>query len=200
MSKPVEDGKLTRRVALTRIVGLGAAVAVGAVAISATPASAWSSQTQVGWRFCNKCFGMIFIDGGAWNNCPAGGQHVAQGWTFQLPYNYSTTGGGEDANDQANWRRCVLCSNLFWTTPSSWTAGVCPTGGQHDCIDNNYQIGLQYLLPHDIGAAAGTQQWRFCFRCNSLYFDGYQPNRGVCPAGWGHAAAGYLFAIPVYSY
>jgi hypothetical protein len=55
--------------------------------------------------------------------------------------------------------------------------------------------------------AAASGIWDICFGrppelCSSLYFDGYQPNRGVCPGnpGWGHAAAGFMFDLEVYSY
>lgn len=40
--------------------------------------------------------------------------------------------------------------------------------------------------------------WRFCAKCFSLFYDGY-PAKGTCPAGGGHGAAGYNFAIPVHS-
>lgn len=41
----------------------------------------------------------------------------------------------------------------------------------------------------------GQAAWRFCFRCHSLFFDGY-PDKGRCPAGGGHAAAGFVFFLP----
>jgi hypothetical protein len=41
----------------------------------------------------------------------------------------------------------------------------------------------------------GQAAWRFCFRCHSMYFDG-SPGKGRCPAGGGHAAAGYVFYLP----
>lgn len=36
--------------------------------------------------------------------------------------------------------------------------------------------------------------WRFCRKCQSLFFDGYS-GKGACPAGGGHAAEGYNFAL-----
>ncbi|MEX5713558.1 hypothetical protein AB1484_36510 [Parafrankia sp. FMc6] len=78
--------------------------------------------------------------------------------------------------------------------------GVCVArgGGSHsDTIQQN-------LLPHDLNPIPGGYQseWRFCFKCAALYFDGYRPNRGVCPGnpGWGHAAAGYMFQLQVSAY
>lgn len=41
----------------------------------------------------------------------------------------------------------------------------------------------------------GQNAWRFCAKCRSLFFDG-SPNKGSCPAGGGHAAAGFVFYLP----
>jgi len=188
---------MSRRRLLTTAAGV-TAVAFGSLA-SPTPAFAAPLQQQVGWRFCNRCFGLV-LPWGANNACPAGGVHTPQGWVFKLPFNSGPGGSGEDAHNQGNWWQCKLCSVLFWSSPTSYVAGRCPTGDRHDAIDNNLNIGLHYLLPHDIGNPPGTQRWRFCFRCHSLFFEGYNPNLGRCPAGGGHAAAGFLFAIPVHSY
>jgi len=39
------------------------------------------------------------------------------------------------------------------------------------------------------------QQWQFCQNCHELFFDGF-PEKGRCPAGGGHAAAGFNFVLP----
>jgi hypothetical protein len=190
---------LTRRRLLTRV-GVGAALTLGGLAVSQAPAEAWPGVgLHIGWKFCNRCFGMI-LPGQTYDVCPAGGHHVPQGWTFQLPYNYGPGGSGEDAHDQGNWWRCQHCAMLFWSGPSSYTAGYCPAGWQHDPIDFYDNIGVQYLLPHDINGPAGTQEWHFCSKCNSLFFN--DTWRGVCPQDtrWGHAPIGDVFAIPVYTY
>jgi hypothetical protein len=36
--------------------------------------------------------------------------------------------------------------------------------------------------------------WRFCTKCSSLFFDGYQ-EKGTCPAGGQHNAQGYNFVL-----
>jgi len=36
--------------------------------------------------------------------------------------------------------------------------------------------------------------WRFCQKCHAMFFDGY-PDKGVCRAGGGHAAAGFDFVL-----
>jgi TIR domain len=37
--------------------------------------------------------------------------------------------------------------------------------------------------------------WRFCEKCQSMFFDGY-PTKGVCPAGGAHSAQGFNFVLP----
>jgi len=37
--------------------------------------------------------------------------------------------------------------------------------------------------------------WRFCRKCQAMFFDGY-PGKGVCPAGGAHAAEGFNFVLP----
>ena len=44
-------------------------------------------------------------------------------------------------------------------------------------------------------AAATQDQWRFCRKCNALFFNGY-PQKGRCAAGGGHVAQGYNFVLP----
>jgi hypothetical protein len=39
------------------------------------------------------------------------------------------------------------------------------------------------------------QDWRFCHKCSAMFFDGF-PDKGACPAGGGHEAAGFNFALP----
>jgi hypothetical protein len=37
--------------------------------------------------------------------------------------------------------------------------------------------------------------WRFCIKCNAMFFDGSN-NKGACPGGGGHNAEGVVFALP----
>ncbi|MFL6129098.1 MAG: hypothetical protein ACJ73E_08525 [Mycobacteriales bacterium] len=41
----------------------------------------------------------------------------------------------------------------------------------------------------------GQAAWRFCGRCNSMFFDGRR-EKGACPAGGAHAANGFVFYLP----
>ena len=43
--------------------------------------------------------------------------------------------------------------------------------------------------------SGGQRDWRYCSKCQSMFFDGY-PDKGKCPAGGGHQAAGFNFVLP----
>jgi hypothetical protein len=38
-------------------------------------------------------------------------------------------------------------------------------------------------------------EWRFCHKCNDLFFNGF-PAKGTCSAGGGHEASGFNFLLP----
>jgi hypothetical protein len=43
--------------------------------------------------------------------------------------------------------------------------------------------------------ANNQKRWRFCQKCDGLFFDGYQA-KGRCAAGGPHQAAGFMFVLP----
>jgi hypothetical protein len=52
------------------------------------------------------------------------------------------------------------------------------------------------LLPGVARADVGDQRgWRFCNKCRAMFWNGASDNKGVCPAGGGHNALGFLFNI-----
>ena len=52
---------------------------------------------------------------------------------------------------------------------------------------------LSFICPA-VAATGDQNQWRFCNKCQAMFFDGY-PNKGRCPAGGGHVAQGYEFIL-----
>jgi hypothetical protein len=203
----MDDKKLltgaSRRSVLAKTVGLGIAVGLAGIPMLGDPASA--SAPEAGWRFCAKCFGMILLDGYAYNACPKDGwAHDPQGWIFWLPYNDGYPGTEEDSTHQANWRRCGSCSGLYWNgNPNISTGGICPVRGWagHDLHDFRNRASHQYVLRHDVGTPPDTQEWRYCDKCSGLFFNGYA-SKGACPRdGGGHSAncCSFRFAIPVLS-
>jgi hypothetical protein len=173
--------------------------------LSATSAAAEPRWTLNGWRFCVNCFGLFLSDLTVnENRCPRNGRpHQAAGWTFRLTYNDSQPGVGESANIQSNWRHCYRCAAIYWA-PSATKR--CPLGGNHEYLNPfSPYPPRQFLLSYDIGEPPWTQhQWRYCFKCSALFFNGYayKGEYGLCPYdyAYGHSAAGFDFAIPVSAY
>jgi hypothetical protein len=137
------------------------------------------------WRFCNKCQLMFFDGNPQKGRCAAGDGHTAQGLTFNLPHDVPETD-----HDQAHWRFCNKCSCMFFH--GSQENGTCPAGGGHETKSKN-----NYVLHHDVPENFPMTQgaWRFCSRCSGLFFDGF-PEKGTCPAGGPHQAAGFIFVLP----
>jgi len=72
--------------------------------------------------------------------------------------------------------------------------GRCPAGRRH-AVDSRKDVN-NYVLKYNVPETPKAQAaWRFCNKCNALFFDGY-PQKGSCPAGGGHAAQGYMFVLP----
>jgi hypothetical protein len=193
--------RLPRRRVLTGALALGLSAVAAESILSPAPAEA---EILPGWRFCVNCFALFLVDFTVDRSlCPRnGGPHQAAGWTFRLTYNFGPGGTGEDAHTQGNWRHCYRCAALYWAPTG--TAGRCPAGGVHSYLHPG-GYPRQFLLPHDIGEPPWTQhQWRFCFKCSALFYNGYayRNEYGLCPYDyiWGHTAAGYDFAIPVQAY
>ena len=57
------------------------------------------------------------------------------------------------------------------------------------------------VIPGLIGTAFAADnanhqsQWRYCDKCESLFYNGF-PTKGSCPVGGGHNAQGYDFTLP----
>jgi hypothetical protein len=174
------------------------------------------SLDQGKWRRCGKCEGMFWTGyTPARGNCPAdhAGHQAADQIDYVLPHDQP-----EDANHQANWRRCQKCYGLF--CDGLWMKGACPAGGTHDALANR-DVGTflqdELILEYNTGESANRQaNWRFCTKCYGLFFDGYPNFKGVCPVdskghahdanqpfpplGWAtayiHPPADFNFALP----
>ena len=87
------------------------------------------------------------------------------------------------------WAFCAKCATLFFNGFDS--KGRCAKGGPHDG-----NVSLPYFLFHSVNARPNQLNgFRFCFKCQSLYwqkdldeFHGDGSTLGVCPAGGGHGA------------
>ena len=173
-------GRFSRRQAL---VASGAMLL--ACATLGTPASA-AVGNQESWRFCSKCFSMFWDGASNKGACPAGGGHVAQGFSFTPHYDDAKP---ETGTIQYEWRFCSKCYAMFY---NNGPRGKCPSGGVHAAQ------GFNFGLVHDGSPSSGQTEWRFCQQCFALFYNGGS-FKGKCPAGGSHVAQGFVFSIPFHA-
>lgn len=89
---------------------------------------------------------------------------------------------------QKQWASCGKCRTIFFDGFRN-NKGRCIVGGAH--IGGATRVQLPYNRPE---SQREQGAWRFCNKCNALFFDGF-PDKGVCPAGGGHVAQGYVFVL-----
>lgn len=86
----------------------------------------------------------------------------------------------------SGWRKCSHCHGLFYGENA--TLGVCPAGGAHDLTGSS-----NYTLTSSTGQAG----WKWCYKCEGLFFTGRGIRSGKCPAGTTHDgsySASYMIA------
>lgn len=134
-------------------------------------------SVQDNWRWCRNCEGLFFA-GNSLGECPRGGEHVLEG-----SGNYAIWLGEEESHrGQVGWRWCRKCQGLFFGRNDNASVGCCLAGGHHDPTTS----GLYTVALND-SAAPGQSGWRWCHKCEGLFF-GRNENFpvGRCPAGGAH--------------
>jgi hypothetical protein len=99
---------------------------------------------------------------------------------------------------QPHWRFCGKCNGLFYSGAGGnyyRQNQRCPGGGLH------LPLGYNFVLPHDVpGTPTAQTDWRFCGKCNGLFYSGaggnYYRQSQRCPGGGLHLPLGYNFVIP----
>jgi len=134
---------------------------------------------QTGWRWCSKCQGLFFAGGASQGICPAdrGAHDGAASGAYTLDDDAPHAGG------QSSWRWCGKCQGLFFGGGAG--QGTCPAdGGGHDGSASG-----DYTLDFEGAAAPADAQsgWRWCDRCQGLFFAGGAATAGNCPAGGAHS-------------
>ena len=161
-------------------------LAVGFVTLSVArgPASAQAAcPLQAGWRWCSKCEGMFYAAASAGMGvCPAGGTHIQTGSGHYLAIFGETTSG----KLQGGWRWCSKCQGMFYAAASAGM-GVCPAGGTHiQTGSGHYAV----LLPAETAAPLQQGGWRWCSKCQGMFYAAASAGMGVCPAGGAHIQTG----------
>lgn len=131
---------------------------------------------QPDWRFCGKCHGLFWAQGGSGQGSRCAydsGEHAPNGLNFVLPNDFQGTGH----LGQLGWRFCGNCHGLCWSPNGEVPVGSCPAGGRLS------PVGWIFAPPNDHqGGNTDTGQgaWRFCGGCEGMFFDGYA-GKGICP-------------------
>lgn len=137
---------------------------------------------QADWRWCNKCQGLFYGPNAASSRCPAGGTHTPPSASgsgdYHLAHFLPATAGWQN-----EWRWCNKCQGLFYGP--NVAISRCPAGGTH--APPGQSGSGNYSLLHNAGSAAGQQsEWRWCNKCQGLYYEDNVASP-PCPAGGGHA-------------
>jgi hypothetical protein len=93
--------------------------------------------------------------------------------------------------NQNKWQMCGNCYSLFYDGYRN--KGRCPINKASAHSPVNAGDSNSFVLTYN-SRGPGQPNWRFCNKCEALFFDGY-PQKGVCAAGGGHVAAGYNFTL-----
>jgi len=141
---------------------------------------------QTGWRWCSKCGGLAYFGNAL---CPAGGVHdhsTSGDYTIAVSPPPSTPGL------QVGWKWCNKCQTLSYTggDPSP-VPGPCAANGTHS---------LSYSASYGLSFAGAGQQgqtaWRWCRKCQGLYYAGTSDDPGgKCVTGGPHDGSGPEYAL-----
>ena len=146
-------------------------------------------SAQDNWRWCRNCQGLWWEGDPAKACCPAGTSpigiipHVADGSA-----DYALAVDDTSAPGQQNWRWCERCDGLWFAGNNS--AGFCPRDRVDESGNASGHVSSgrgDYVLPlGNQGACKGQGDWRWCRKCQGLWFAGNlhadgSPNLGVCP-------------------
>ncbi|MGC5173255.1 hypothetical protein ACPW96_22415 [Micromonospora sp. DT81.3] len=144
------------------------------------------------FRFCHKCNTLFYEGrhepaGTPKGLCPAGGSHEPMGFQFEIPARATPSSTAQD-----RWRFCGTCWAMYFDGfPQK---GVCPGSGRGHTRETRFRHN--FALPHDVPETPTAQrQWRFCSKCNVMFYDGFE-GKGRCTAGNGHVAQGHDFVLP----
>lgn len=173
------------------LVGAGIATAGVASAALTGTAKAAVANPQPNWMWCVNCAGM-WTTNSTGNACPGSltGLHViGYSYMYSMYHDLGNTGG----YPQGNWNMCYRCAGLFTTLH---TPGVCwgNSRGPHQS-DN----GLDYYLYYSESGANWQPNWRWCGKCQLLYYQGADGTQaGYCPDLGLHEEGGGSYNYAIY--
>jgi hypothetical protein len=145
--------------------------------------------SQDSWRFCQRC-SAIYYDGYPDKGHCAGAMAVSDTATEHAtnPFEAAISAGQE--------QRVSESSHFPGSAPTHTAPPPIPPVQGHEVRIGHLAAGFDFILPHDVDVTATAEDaWRFCHKCNVLFYDG-RPDKGHCISGGGHDAAGFNFVLP----
>jgi hypothetical protein len=157
-------------------------------------------DTQQKWRFCYRCNGLFFKPNGP-GVCPEGagghsdktGSGTSGNYTLCVDASPVNAGSPKQASVppsalgwQAGWRYCAKCG-VLWMGANK--GSKCPgnPSGHVSLGSGNYFLLLRNGAQEEVGGL-GQVGWRWCAKCQGLWFTGLPGSK--CPAdGGAHTAA-----------
>jgi hypothetical protein len=144
-----------------------------------------SIDSQSGWRWCQKCQGLVFAGGSSRAGsqlvflhanpgpCFAGAKHdTSRSAAYAVPF---ARGG---AGMHSRWAWCYKCQGLYSTVHKHghW----CPAGDKHDGSRSP-----AYAVPFGPAGAGMQAGWAWCKSCTGLFY-ALNPDAGACVSGTKH--------------
>lgn len=130
-----------------------------------------TKESQINWRFCEKCFQLFFDGFPTKGMCPVDFQyHRAQGYNYRMLHDVPASD-----SDQEGWRFCEKCMVMFWEQSGTKTRCINNSGG-HKAQGYRFLLPTKRLISHKGKPAAGLPPE---FRIGTeLHTDGWAPIRG----------------------
>ncbi|MFF0818101.1 hypothetical protein ACFYVR_23490 [Rhodococcus sp. NPDC003318] len=156
------------------------------------------------WQRCVNCQVLFFnghADGnkGKCSGSPNGQGHYAggDGGNFSS-YELAHDEWVESAQD--SWRNCWNCQAMYFDGHSDGNKGHCPAGGAHDGHGSEPST-YNFTLPFNVADnGVNVRNWRNCWKCQAMVFDGDPDDKGRCAADGGthecHADIAWNFVLP----
>lgn len=167
-----------------------------------------SVTTQNGWVFCFKCQGLFFSRNSS-GVCAKGGAHdPVESGAYSVEFSLGDSplavraaaraaalrqvaaeaamlARAEKAAGQSDWKWCRRCQGLFYagnglekTLCPAWNPDKQGSSRFHDPKGSGDYV-LNFRRAHGANHVAGQTGWRWCSRCQGLFFADGGP--GVCP-------------------
>lgn len=150
---------------------------------------------QRNWRWCSKCQG-LWYSAASFNTdgkCPAGGTHSKAGSGDYALFGDPDGSFSKTVWAQTRWRWCSKCQGLWYSGASFNTDGKCAAGGTHEKAgsgDYGLFVDPSGNAPTGTPTLNGQHFWRWCSKCQGLWYSAASVNHdGVCPGGGHHEKA-----------